>query len=205
MKALLPLLCMLLAACAQAPKPAVLAPAAPSAQVAPLQPHPTPGQPWIRVGVKSQRLTLVGADGQDRASYTVSTASRGVGEQNGSLQTPRGWHRVCDKIGDGIAPDTIIYRREVTPWRYTPTLHAEYPDKDWILTRILWLCGLEPGRNAGGEVDSYERAIYIHGAGSHVRWGTPTSRGCVRMKSADVIELFDTVPLGTEVLIDENA
>lgn len=200
MRRVLPLL---LTACATPPAPP---PAPPQPQPAPVEAPalPTPGKPWIRVGVKSQTLEWLGADGQVLRRYPVSTSSRGVGEQEGSLQTPRGWHRVCDKIGDGAAPDTIIYRRRVTEWKYTPALHAKYPDKDWILTRILWLCGLEPGRNQGGSVDSYDRAIYIHGAGSHVRWGTPSSRGCVRMPSADVITLYDAAPLGTDVYIDEN-
>ncbi|MCP9760071.1 L,D-transpeptidase [Aquitalea sp. S1-19] len=170
-----------------------------------LYPNPkTPGQPWIRVDNQKQSLTLFDAAGREMRHYTVSTAKNGLGEKVGSLQTPRGWHKVCDKIGEAAGENTIIYRRAITPWQYTPALHAEHPDKDWILTRILWLCGMEPGRNQGGDVDSYERAIYIHGAGSHVPWGKPSSRGCVRMKSPDVIELFRLVPLGTDVLIEET-
>ncbi len=163
------------------------------------------GAPWIRVGVRSQTLTLFDGWGQIQQRYTVSTARRGVGEKTGSYQTPRGWHHVCDKLGDGAEENTIIFRRKVTPWKYTAELHQQYPNKDWILTRILWLCGDEPGRNQGGEVDSYDRAIYIHGAGDHVEWGTPTSLGCVRMKNPDVIRLFDSAPNGIDVLIDENA
>lgn len=163
-----------------------------------------PGTPWIRVGMASQTLTLFDAEGRIRARYVVSTARLGAGERENSLQTPRGWHRVCEKIGDGAAPDTIIYHRAVTPWRYTPQLHADYPDKDWVLARILWLCGLEPGKNQGEGVDSHDRAIYIHGAGAHVAFGSPTSRGCVRMRTQEVVELYDRVPLGLDVLIDER-
>lgn len=162
------------------------------------------GRPWIRVDVKSQRLTYFDGWGLPVRHYEVSTAKNGVGEVRNSYQTPRGWHRVCERIGDGVEADTIIFRREVTPWKYTRALHEQYPNKDWILTRILWLCGMEPGRNQGGEVDSYERFIYIHGAGQHVAYGTPTSLGCVRMKSEDVIDLYERTPNGTDVVIEEN-
>jgi lipoprotein-anchoring transpeptidase ErfK/SrfK len=172
-------------------------------------PNPrTPGQPWVKVGVRSQTLSVFSAAGALEKRYDISTAKRGVGETQNSYQTPRGWHRICEKIGDGAPSDTIIFRREVTPWKYTPELHAEYPNKDWILTRILWLCGQEPGLNQGSRdgvlVDSYARYIYIHGAGRHVPMGTPTSLGCVRMTSEAVIELFERTPVGMEVLIDEN-
>lgn len=163
------------------------------------------GTPWIRVGIKSQTLVLFDPWGREQRHYVVSTARNGVGERVNSYQTPRGWHKVCEKIGDGAEANTIIFRRKVTPWKYTAQLHAEYPNKDWILSRILWLCGEEPGKNQGGEVDSYDRAIYIHGAGEHVQWGVPTSLGCVRMQNGDVIELFNNTSLGIDVLIDENA
>jgi lipoprotein-anchoring transpeptidase ErfK/SrfK len=170
-----------------------------------LKPNPrTPDTPWIEVGVKSQRLVLYDERGVPVRQYVVSTASNGVGERVNSYQTPRGWHRVCERIGDGVERDTIIYRRQITPWKYTPQLHAEYPNKDWILTRILWLCGQEPGLNQGGDVDSYDRAIYIHGAGSHVAFGTPTSRGCVRMGGDDIIDLYDITPNGIDVHINDT-
>ena len=163
------------------------------------------GQPWILVGVRSQSLTLFDEWGRQQQHYIVSTARRGLGEQVNSYQTPRGWHHVCEKLGAGAEANTIIFRRRVTPWKYTAELHQQYPDKDWILTRILWLCGDEPGRNQGGNVDSYDRAIYLHGAGEHVAFGTPTSLGCVRMKNPDIIQLFDQTPNGIDVLIDENS
>lgn len=163
-----------------------------------------PGKPWIKVSVAQQQLTRYDERGLPLHSYPISTARNGVGEQVNSYQTPRGWHQVCERIGDDVEPDTIIYRRKVTPWKYSPQLHAEYPDKDWILTRIMWLCGSEPGKNQGGDVDSYDRAIYIHGAGEHVAFGTPTSRGCVRMRNNDVIELYNETDKGIDVLISEE-
>ena len=176
----------------------------------PAWPNPrTPGAPWIKVGVRSQTLSVFDEAGVLIQRYPVSTAKRGVGEVQNSYQTPRGWHRICEKIGDQAPADTIIFRREVTPWKYTPELHAEYPNKDWILTRILWLCGQEPGLNQGNRddgalVDSYARYIYIHGAGGHVQMGAPTSLGCVRMTSDAVIDLYQRAPVGMEVLIDEQ-
>ena len=163
-----------------------------------------PGKPWIKVSVAQQQLTRYDERGLPLHSYRISTARNGVGEQVNSYQTPRGWHQVCERIGDDAEPDTIIYRRKVTPWKYSAQLHAEYPDKDWILTRIMWLCGSEPGKNQGGDVDSYDRAIYIHGAGGHVAFGTPTSRGCVRMRNDDVIELYNETDKGIDVLISEE-
>lgn len=163
------------------------------------------GYPWILVGIKTQSLIFYDEAGLEQKRYVVSTAKNGVGEQKNSYQTPRGWHRICDKIGGEAPTRTIISRREVTPWLYTEELHQAYPNKDWILSRIMWLCGMEPGFNRGGDVDSYERFIYIHGAGDHTPWGTPASLGCVRMKNEDVVELFRMAPLGTDVYIDENA
>lgn len=161
-------------------------------------------KPWVLVGVRTQSLTLYDEYGREEKRYVVSTAKRGVGEVQDSYQTPRGWHRICQKIGDGAPIRTIISRREVTPWQYTEELHQQYPTKDWILTRIMWLCGMEDGFNRGGNVDSYERYIYIHGAGDHAPFGTPSSLGCVRMQNEDVIELFNRLPVGTDVYIDEN-
>jgi len=176
-----------------------------AAPLIPTSPNPhTPGAPWLRVGLKSQTLVRYDGWGREVKRYRVSTAKNGAGEQENSYRTPRGWHTVCEKIGEGAAADTILYHREITPWKYTEELHRQYPGKDWILTRILWLCGQEPGRNQGGSVDSHDRAIYIHGAGHHVPFGTPSSLGCVRMTSPDVIELFDTTPVGTDVVINEN-
>ena len=133
--------------------------------------------------------------------YTVSTAANGPGEQSGSYCTPRGRHRIAEKIGAGAPLYAAFKGREPTGEIWTSALDAADPGRDWILTRILWLEGLEPGRNQGGTVDSRARYIYIHGTNEEHRIGPPASHGCIRMKHADVAELFDLVKVGTEVRI----
>jgi hypothetical protein len=133
--------------------------------------------------------------------YPVSTATNGPGEQNGSYCTPRGRHRIAEKIGAGAPMCSAFKSRQPTGEIWTPELDAEFPGRDWILTRILWLDGLEPGRNKGGTVDTHARYIYIHGTNEEHKIGTPASHGCIRMKNADVAELFGLVEVGTEVRI----
>ena len=132
----------------------------------------------------------------------VSTASNGPGERMGSECTPRGRHIVRAKIGDGVPPGSVFVARRPTGERYHPGLNAQYPDRDWILTRILWLSGVEPGRNRLGSVDTMRRFIYIHGCPDDIVLGTPGSHGCIRMRNAEVIELFDLVPVGTPVVLE---
>lgn len=133
--------------------------------------------------------------------YPVSTAANGAGEEDGSHCTPRGRHRIAEKIG-AFAPLCSAFKsRQPTGEVWTPELDAEYPGRDWILTRILWLEGLEPGKNQGGTVDTHNRYIYIHGTNEEHKLGTPASHGCIRMKNTDVAELFDLVKEGTEVRI----
>jgi len=159
---------------------------------------------FIEVDLRLQQLYLWEPypDG-DRLirQYPVSTATNGAGEQNGSYCTPRGRHRIAEKIGAGAALYAAFRARVPTGEIWTPALDAEDPGRDWILTRILWLEGLEPGRNKGGSVDSHARYIYIHGTNEEHRIGTPASHGCIRMRNADVAELFDLVEVGTEVRI----
>ncbi|MEW6414557.1 MAG: L,D-transpeptidase family protein [Bradyrhizobium sp.] len=133
--------------------------------------------------------------------YPVSTAANGPGEREGSFCTPRGRHRIAEKIGAGMPMNAVFKARAWTGEIWTPALDAENPGRDWILTRILWLEGLEPGKNQGGMVDTRNRYIYIHGTHEEHRIGTPASHGCIRMKNADVAELFDLVEVGTEVRI----
>ena len=154
----------------------------------------------IAIDLDSQRLTVRYDDGGQR-EYRVSTAANGGGEENGSECTPRGEHRISDKIGDGCAPGTVFVGRVPTGETWTPELAARYPRRDWILTRILWLDGLEPGFNAGGDCDTHSRYIYIHGTPESTVLGAPGSHGCIRMANADVIELFDQVEVGTPVHI----
>ena len=131
----------------------------------------------------------------------MSTSKNGPGERNGSFCTPRGRHIVRAKIGAGQPPNTVFVRRRPTGELWSPALHARYPGRDWILTRILWLSGCEPGFNRLGEVDTMRRYIYIHGSPDSAEMGIPGSIGCVRMRNADIVELFDLVPAGTPVEI----
>jgi lipoprotein-anchoring transpeptidase ErfK/SrfK len=133
--------------------------------------------------------------------YPVSTAVNGPGEENGSLRTPRGRHRIAEKIGAGMPLYSAFRARVPTGEIWTPELDAANPGRDWILTRILWLEGLEAGKNRGGNVDTHDRYIYIHGTHEEHRIGTPASHGCIRMRNIDVAELFDLVQAGTEVRI----
>jgi L,D-transpeptidase YbiS len=156
----------------------------------------------IRVDLTAQRLDLVAGD-RVVASYPVSTAANGAGECAGSEQTPRGLHEVRAKIGAGAPPGAVFVGRRPTGEICTPERVWAEPDRDWILTRILWLRGLERGRNRGGDADSMRRFIYIHGTPHESSIGTPASHGCIRMRSADVIELFAAVAPGTVVEIVE--
>ena len=158
----------------------------------------------IRISIPDQRLTLHDDGGRTVRSYAVSTATNGPGERRGSHCTPRGRHIVRAKIGAGAAPGTVFVGRRPTGEVWSPELAAQHPGRDWILTRILWLSGCEPGFNRLGEVDTMRRYIYIHGSPDAVPMGVPGSIGCVRMRNAEIIELFDLVPAGTPVdLVDD--
>ncbi len=133
--------------------------------------------------------------------YSISSSKRGAGELNGSLCTPRGRHIVRAKIGAGLPPGAVFVRRRPTGELWTPELHAQYPGRDWILTRILWLSGCEPGRNRLGEVDTMRRYIYIHGSPDSAEMGKPGSIGCIRMRNRDIVELFERVAPYTPVEI----
>ena len=134
-------------------------------------------------------------------SYPVSTALNGMGEQSGSGCTPRGLHRVRAKVGVGCDAGTVFVGRRPTGELYSPELAAQHPGRDWILCRILWLTGREPGVNRGGAVDTLRRYIYLHGCPDGTPLGVPASHGCVRMANADVMDLFDRVAVGTPVHI----
>lgn len=158
----------------------------------------------IRVSVVGQTLTLLGDDGQELRRYRVSTARRGVGEQSGSQRTPRGRHLVRAKIGGGQPENTVFIGRRPNGVIYSPEIGQAFPEKDWILTRILWLSGCEPRVNRLGSVDTMRRYIYIHGCPDTAPMGVPLSHGCIRMRNADIVELFDLVPAYTPVDITEN-
>ncbi|WP_126445257.1 L,D-transpeptidase [Sulfuricystis multivorans] len=157
----------------------------------------------IRVSLPAQTLELFDERGMLLRRYRVSTAKNGAGERRGSFRTPRGKHIIRAKIGAGAAANTVFVRRRPTGEIWTPELAAQFPDRDWILTRILWLSGCEPGKNRFGEVDTMRRYIYIHGSPDTVEMGKPGSIGCIRMRNADIIELFDLVPVHTPVEISE--
>lgn len=157
---------------------------------------------WLLISLTKQRLRLMTA-GQVLAAYSVSTARNGPGEHCGSGCTPRGWHRVRVRIGRGCRPGTVFVGRRPTGEHYSVRLAARYPNRDWILTRILWLSGLEPGRNRYGEVDTLRRFIYIHGTPEEEPMGVPRSHGCIRMRNADIVDLYERITAGTRVLIEE--
>ena len=150
----------------------------------------------ITVHIASQQMRLHLDDGST-IKYSVSTASKGIGQQEGSWQTPLGKHQVRAKIGGGCPLNAVFVGRRFTGEVYSPTLKAQYPErKDWILTRILWLSGLEPGYNRLGNVDTMRRYIYIHGSPESAEMGVPGSRGCIRMRGADIIDLYDRIEAG---------
>lgn len=160
----------------------------------------------IEISIANQTLSLFdNAAGRDESrpwvQYPVSTSLKGAGEQKGSYQTPRGHHVIRAKIGSNAPVNSVFKGRRPTGEIWTPELGAQHPNRDWILTRILWLSGCEPGFNRLGSVDSMQRYIYIHGTPDCEPMGEPHSHGCVRMRNSDVIELFDLVPVGTPVVI----
>ena len=160
--------------------------------------------PRIRISIADQALALLDDVGAVLRHYAVSTAKNGPGERQGSNCTPRGRHVVRAKIGAGMPVDTVFVGRRPTGEIWSPALAAEHPGRDWILTRILWLSGREVGFNRLRDVDTMRRYIYIHGSPDSVPMGVPGSIGCVRMRNADLVELFDLVPAGTPVEIVEG-
>ena len=152
----------------------------------------------IEIDIAKQQLIF------GKRIYSVSTAKNGLGEKNGSMCTPRGRHIVRAKIGAGVPMLSVFVRRRPTGEIWTPELHARYPGRDWMLTRILWLSGREPGFNRLGDVDTMRRMVYIHGTHEFAELGKPGSHGCVRMKNSDIAELFELVPPYSEVDIREG-
>ncbi len=160
---------------------------------------PSPYQ--ILIEIPGQRLRLIDGGGRVLLETSVSTAKNGPGERRGSGCTPRGWHYVRAKIGAGLPVNTVFVARRPTGEIYSPQLRTAFPQRDWILTRILWLCGLEVGKNRLGEVDTMRRYIYIHGCPDEDPLGVPGSRGCIKLRNVDIVQLFELVPVGTRVLI----
>ncbi|MFQ5469010.1 MAG: L,D-transpeptidase family protein [Gammaproteobacteria bacterium] len=157
----------------------------------------------INISIGEQRLILSGDSGVVM-ECAVSTAENGAGEDKNSERTPRGAHIIRAKIGANAPINTVFVGRRATGEFYTRELAKLNPDRDWILTRILWLSGLEVGCNRLGNVDTMQRYIYIHGCPDTTVLGKPGSRGCIRMRNADIIRLFDLVDIGTKVIIAEK-
>ncbi len=155
---------------------------------------------YLDVSIAEQTLTVF-RNGKMTRVYPVSTAKNGPGEQMGSECTPTGWHRIRAKIGDAQPLRSVFVGRRPTGEIYTPELAAAHPERDWTLSRILWLGGMEPGKNRYGSVDTTWRYIYIHGCPDQLLRGKPESHGCVRMRNADVVQLFNQVDVGELVLI----
>lgn len=158
----------------------------------------------LRISVRQQSMTLFDAADTAIRHYAISTAKAGVGEQSGSYQTPRGQHLIRAKIGAGQPENTVFVRRRPTGEIWTPALAEQFPGRDWILTRILWLSGCEPGRNRLSCVDTMRRYVYIHGSPDCAEMGVPGSHGCIRMRNAEICELFDLLPCYTPVEISED-
>lgn len=152
----------------------------------------------VLIDLTSQTLALV-EEGHVLRRYSVSTGRNGPGEQRNSGCTPRGLHRVRIRIGSGSSEGTVFVGRRATGEVYDAELARQYPERDWVLTRILWLTGFEPGCNRGGAVDTLRRYVYIHGCPDTEPMGVPRSHGCIRMRNSDLIELFDLVVAGTLV------
>lgn len=143
------------------------------------------------------------ADGHLVLRLAVSTALNGAGERSGSNCTPRGRHQVRAKIGEGLPLGAVLRGRRWTGEVWSSELHQQFPGRDWILTRILWLSGCEPGINRLGAVDTFRRYIYLHGTPDIEPLGVPLSHGCVRLRNTDLLQLFPRVPPHCAVLIDE--
>lgn len=157
----------------------------------------------IEISIPHQVLTLFDDFGGMKARYPVSTAANGAGCLKDSGCTPLGHHIIRAKIGAGMPLNTVFVGRRPTGEILTPELATQFPERDWILTRILWLSGTEIGSNRLGDVDTMQRYIYIHGTPDTEPMGHPRSHGCVRMRNQDVVELFDLVGVGTPVVIVE--
>jgi lipoprotein-anchoring transpeptidase ErfK/SrfK len=156
----------------------------------------------INISIAMQQLDLLDEQQQVVRHYSISSAKNGTGQENGSFCTPLGKHIIRAKIGAGEAVNSVFIKRRPTGEIYSPALAQQYPQRDWILTRILWLSGCERGFNRLGSVDTMRRYIYIHGTPDSVEMGKPGSIGCIRMRNKDLLELFERIGVGTQVEIN---
>lgn len=153
----------------------------------------------VYIDIETQQLDLLDDKNNIVRQYLISSSKNGTGQEQGSFCTPLGKHVIRAKIGMGQAVNTVFIKRRPTGEIYSQELAAQFPKRDWILTRILWLSGCEPGFNRLGNVDTMRRFIYIHGTPDSVEMGKPGSIGCIRMRNRDLLELFDHVAVGTRV------
>lgn len=167
----------------------------------PEQSTPEQPMPSITISITAQTLLLDLVDQQ--RTYRISTAANGAGERENSGCTPRGWHMISEKFGESLPINSVFVARQPTGEIYSDVLAVQHPARDWILTRVLWLTGLEAGINQGVGCDSHARYIYIHGTPDSEPMGEPRSHGCIRMRNIDLLEVFDTVEVGTIVQIVE--
>jgi len=157
---------------------------------------------FIHINISSQTLSLL-ANGKPKRCYTISSGKNGVGEQAGSECTPRGWHIIRAMIGADSPLNSVFVGRRASGEIWSSELKKQFPQRDWVLTRILWLSGLERGYNRLGQQDTMRRYIYIHGCPDDEPMGIPKSHGCIRMRNEDIVELFELVQAGLPVLIEE--
>ena len=160
-------------------------------------------QYYIEVLIQKQQMQVY-KHKQLLQTYTISTGKNGVGELYGSECTPRGLHQIRAKIGANVPENTVFVRRRPNGEVYTPEYaKTQASDRDWIVTRILWLSGLEPQKNRFGSVDTARRKIYIHGTPDDALLGKPGSHGCIRMRNSDIIDFFEYIPVHTLINIRE--
>lgn len=157
----------------------------------------------LTISIAEQTLLGFNEAGERVFQTNIATAKNGPGQRMGSECTPLGSHRIRAKIGQDMPINTVFIGRRPTGELYTEALAKLHPNRDWILTRILWLCGNETGLNRGGQVDTQRRYVYIHGAPDSHKMGVPSSHGCIKMRNTDLIGLFDRVITGTHVLITD--
>lgn len=157
---------------------------------------------WLEIDLGAQSLTIREGD-VCRETFAISSGEHGIGQHEGSGQTPVGWHYVRAVIGEGMAPGSVFRGRRPTGEIFSPELARAHPERDWILTRILWLCGLECGVNRGGDVDSQRRYIYLHGTPADQPMGTPASHGCIRLRDETLLAVFEAAPAGTPVWLHD--
>lgn len=155
----------------------------------------------VLIDLANQTLTLP----KHNKFYVISTGKNGIGEQENTGRTPRGWHRVAKKIGVESPQNAVFIARKPTGEVYSTELATQYPERDWILSRILWLDGLEAGFNKGEGRDTMQRYIYIHGTPDTQPMGVPMSHGCIRMRNEEIIELFDLVAEDALVYLSEQS